>query len=577
LSTVYAGRAQALTITGETQCTNPTPGTDDNQLRVTCEVHTDAAAMVWVEFENRDDAGGCEPSSARTSSRGMSFGGGGPAPGPSFPGTAVMYYMQEETDYCWRPAARAGAGLPVYGAWQGNTTPTGAVTTGSLPYELTHMTIDVDGEPINTKNVLLNFACHPGATDKYDWLVVAATDTSLAETAEARVRWYEDPAATVVDRDVAITGLNVAEEEGTILALLDHDYVVEYRGSGKVERLYCRDDPDEAGEQCIDDTAVTPAAYFDPYVHHDVMRSENGHTVVLTAKQGEAPDVLDCDDDPSTTTQPMVVDGVTAWATDDDSLVYDWAVTDWYEPSFEDAGCDPHGNRVTSCDGNDYWTADGLLDGCDWAHTNSVWEDSSENLLLSWKAWDRIVSLGPWYTSSYFYVEGWTINGGGFLGGTTEYDLGSGTFYEQHAALELDSDSLLIYDNDTDPSAPGSNRSRGIHVVLDVSTGTASVLYAYTMQTIAGQVADPQTYVECETGGSVTHVPPAVSGQPDSVLAFCVGHDDDGRDNPDRADDPFFNEFTVAGNLSWTMEVGCDSANGRMGPSYRGYANVFLQ
>jgi hypothetical protein len=528
---------------------------------VKCEVYTDAPAEVWVEFDDEGD-GACSAGPARESSHSWASPGGFGG-GPPSPGTPVMYYMQLDTPYCWRPWAKAGAAPPVNGGWR-TVASGGAVTTGSLlPTELSMMTIAESGEPGNVENVLLNYACHGATEDKYDWLVVLAADPALADTPEARVRWYEDP-YTTIGADVEITGLNVAEEEGTVLALLKHNYVVEYAGSGNVQRLYCRD-PNGGTDSCVN-TSVVADAYFDEYVHHDVMRSGN-NTIVLTAEQGERSDDADCDDDGNfTEMKDMVIDGWKAWSTSDDTLVQSWTVLDSFSPSFLDEGCEPKpGAGATECDSDLYW--DNELYGCDWAHTNSIWE-SEYGWLLSWKSWDRLVLLSQFSGS---WVTAFTLDGSDNTGSV---DLTSDGFHEQHAASG-DVDSILLFDNDTQPG-PGTNESRVIEMDVDVGGGEATIVASYVMKDLGGNP------VQCYTGGAATHVPPPLTGD-DTVLAFCVGPDGDGPlDDDDLADDPLFNEFDIGGDEPrWTMSLGCESEFETIDPrqtaSYRGYANAFLE
>jgi hypothetical protein len=572
VSALAAGKAHALTITSAT-CTNPAAG--ENQLRVNCQVYTDALAEVWVEFDDEGD-GACSAGPARESSHsyataGGGFGGGG---GGASPGTPVMYYMKAETPYCWRPWAKpvTGSGPPVHGGWR-TVSSGGAVTTGGLPLEVATISWNIDGLPQNVENVAFNYACRMSGTRDYDWIVIADT--------EGTVMWYEDPSGVTGGRSVAITGLAVAEDEGTILAILDHDYVVEYAGSGEVQRLYCRDD-DGGEDSCVDDGVVADA-YTSLYFHHDVMRTDD-RTLVLAAHQSFfAFDYQDCDDDDDTTDFTYVVaEGVLAYRTADDGFDELWQLSDDYDTwdSYLDEQCakanyDRDPETPDTC-GNSYWGDE--IEGCDWAHINSTWEDDDGDWLISQKAWSRVVNLEDVGSS---HQLAWTLSGGPYDAGDFDLSAASGAgdaaFYEQHAARWQGPDSMLIYDNDSNADYGAPHRSRGIDVELNPTTWEALVVEQYVMKTEAGGAGS--TFVKCDTGGSVTHVPPPGAGE-DSVLAFCVGRDTDGPSGTeDEADDPLFNEFELDGTLRWSMEATCESESEdtRSRPSYRGYANVLLE
>jgi hypothetical protein len=508
-------------------------------------------AEVWVQFENRDDPGGCEPAVAQSTPRGTAVIG--------TPGTLVMYYMQEATSYCWRPVAQA-FGAPVYGAWRGMTSGSGEVTTGALPDEIAADTLvfNVEGTPGNTQDVLFNYACNADAVGReFDWLVLADTD--------GVIRWYQDPSETVGE-DVSITGLNVARWEGTVLAILDHDYVVEYEPTGEVRRLYCRD-PDGGTDSCVD-AGVVADAYFDKYIHHDVLRNA-GYTQVLTAEQMDIPGSgTECGGGAMT---QAIIDGVYVFDVDDDSL-YEWTLADIYDPSYADETCDA--SAAHECD-PPYWANDGLT-GCDWAHANSIWDNDDfwYDPILSLKAWNKVIRA---WAFTEPVVLWWELSGQGDAD-DWDFEDGSGAagqFYGQHAARWGEEEGMLVFDNDIDGGGPSNDDTRGIRVAFDTSTppGTATVVTEYPMVNASGAT------LRCETGGSIADVPSSTGGDA-TVLAFCVGDDQDGAaNNEDQPDDPMFNEFDLDGNLLWTMEVYCeDSPTGgdrRTTPSYRGYANVF--
>jgi hypothetical protein len=297
------------------------------------------------------------------------------------------------------------------------------------------------------------------------------------------------------------------------------------------------------------------------------------YTQVLTAEQMEIPDP---DEECGTGgTSDAIIDGVYVFDIDDDSR-FEWTLADIYDPSYEDATCDASSRKECN---PPYWSGDGLT-GCDWAHANATWDNDDfwYDPLLSLKAWNKVIRA---WAFTEPVVPSWELSG---QGDADDWDFedssgAAGQFYGQHASRWGDEEGMLVFDNDIDQDGNLDNDdTRGIRISFDTSTppGTATVVTEYPMVNASGDT------LRCETGGSIADVPSS-SGGDDTVLAFCVGDDQDGpADDDDRPDDPVFNEFDYDGGLLWTMEVSCADApvtgDDRRGDgSYRGYANVFQQ
>jgi hypothetical protein len=499
----FSPDAHALAITSAS-CTMQAT----NSLRFDCSVTVDGAADVWVAF-CEDTGGACAynrftPNVTRASAGTVSL---------------TMYGMAASQAYDWRAVAKQGATTV--------TTARAGMTTGALPSEMDDIALTAWGTADAVRNVMFNYGCHDPVDPDHDWIVIS--DTS------GRVVWYENPEDTVGAKKF-VTALNVSRPDKHILAVLDHEYVIEYALSGEVVKLYCKDDPSVGGLQCVD--AVSADKVFDEYVHHDVHK-ENGRIWVLTAEEQIVPDADNCD--AVSATYPIIVDGVYAFRTSDDALVEEWDMSEAYTHSYTDATC-------TSCSAG-YWG--GRLTGCDWGHANGLWVDAAKQWTFSQKHWNRLVSVDGNPTSGTYRDLDWELEGDGVGGDYALVSSGSytSTFDNQHAPMWTAGDTTLLFDNHT---AAAPNDTRGIEI--DWSTGDADIVGQYTMESPTG------SGLNCLTGGAVMDV---TGG---NIVAFCVGSGTDDR--------PVFNEFDGIDSVVWGLKAACPAGQ-RSAPSYRGYPNLW--
>jgi hypothetical protein len=275
--------------------------------------------------------------------------------------------------------------------------PSVSFTTGALPPTLANIEVTMTGSPEATEFVMLNYGCDtydPGDgldEENNDWIVVLDT--------RGYVRWYEHPGWSLFLYETAefsVSALANPRVNGNVMFIVNHEYIVEVTLEGDVEHVYCRDvscsEEDEAlglcdfGSEC-DDAWVVPDNTWDTntYVHHDLVRA-NDQTYALSAEVVSAPDpdgLCGAAGD-----RDLVIDGVIAFDRTTNEQTVNWDLTDvygYYDAStnlagvgYTEARCDP--DRPTGCGGG-YWG--GLLDGCDWAHMNSIWIDDSDQWLMS--------------------------------------------------------------------------------------------------------------------------------------------------------------------------------------------------
>jgi hypothetical protein len=529
------GKAHALTVTSA-GCLEQA----NNSLRYNCNVTVDGIAEAWVEFCNAPSWLMCGPAARET--RRVPFTGAGSA-------TVVIHRIPFAKPYVWRPVAKL-PGQPDSSAVRGTG---GSFTTDPQSAEQWLQYVGVEagdewGTRDEVKSVLLNYACGTGAN-------VARHDFLVAMDAQERIVWYEDPSDVVGGtRQFAITGLSVSPVSGNFLAILGHEYVVEYDPdgeSGEPVRLYCHDN---GSGDCSDTTSVTPDATFVGYVHHDVVQDAD-HTWILSAEEKNVTDTLDCDGDSSTTDEyPIVVDGVYGFDTSTDALDEGWTMMLAYpDMAYDDGTC----TGAKACGGG-YWDpGDGEPNGCDWSHANSFWLDDYGRWTFSLRAWDRILAVDGDSTSSTYQDTLWSFDGDGD-GEDMSVDTGL-TFSGQHAASWMDETTMLLYDNDQD----GSPASRGLLMAVDDSTspGTAALTTAFEMLG-----PDGTTTLDCQTGGNF------VATDGGTYFALCVGIGSGAT-----ADwSPLLNEFDDTGALVWSQRVSCDAGGaGRRAPSYKAVPNPF--
>jgi hypothetical protein len=504
-----------------------------NVLRYDCLVGAWGATSTWVEWAAFGGGFGVETPTC---------GGKGESEhrAPGLLEHVTIVGLCPEKSSWWRPVASNAEGTS-YGYWRN-------ATTGALPEAMANIEVARSGTPADTEAILVNYACDPDELNN-DWLVVLDKD--------GFVRWYQDPAAAIGATSTAEFTIDAVGNPlwGTVLFILDHDYLVEMDYEGTVSHVYCRDacsaEREFVGDcdfgSCVD-PGVTPDATWDSgtYVHHDILRADD-RIYALSAESIDVPD----SEDPSApicatlpeTTYPIVVDGVIAFDRSSNLQVVNWELDDVYSVAYTADRC----SGPTACGGGGYW--DGLLAGCDWAHANSLWIDAADQWLLSYKNPDIVASIDMSGASA---VEDWSLCADG--AGCT-YSLGTAvTFSEQHAAMWSgdDPDRMLLFDDEA--GTPTGYDSRAL--VLDWSSGSPAVEAALDMVRVDGS-----TRAKCTTGGSVLDI----SGTT-SAVGFCAKYD-----LPTVASaSPLVNEFNFeTGARNWAMEVSCSTD--RVRPGYRGY------
>jgi hypothetical protein len=505
-----------------------------NVLRYDCDIAAWWATSVWVQWAAFGGGFGVETPTC---------GGKGESEhrAPGMFDDVTIYGLCPEKSFWWRPVASNADGTS-YGYWRNDT-------TGALPDAMDNIVVDIEGTPAATEAVLLNYGCDSvGDQENNDWLVVLDK--------HGFVRWYQDPAAAIGATLTTEFTIDAVGNPlwGTVLFILDHDYLVEMDYEGTVSHVYCRDacsaESEFAGDcdfgSCVD-PGVTPDATWDSgtYVHHDILRADN-RIYALSAESIDVPDVEDpaapiCATLPETT-YPIVVDGVIAFDRSSNLQVVNWELDEVYDVAYTDDRC----RGPTRCGAGSYW--DGLLAGCDWAHTNSLWIDAADQWLFSYKNPDIVASIDMSVSPA---VEDWSLCA---AAGACTYDLGSVEFSEQHAAMwsEEDPDRMLLFDNEAGASTGGDSRA----LVIDWSSGSPAVDAAMDMVR-----TDGSTTAECTTGGSVLDI----SGT-ELAVGFCA------KFAPTATASPLVNEFNYnTGARNWAMEVSCDSSVSRTRAGYRGY------
>jgi hypothetical protein len=529
-----------------------------NALRYDCDVQATGATEVWVRWRFPLWYGWGYPPAEYCDGTGSSSH---EAPGPG--ADVTIYGLCPSTWGYWQAFASNADG----------TTALGGVPfmTPDLPPTLANIEVTMTGTPGGTEYVMLNYGC--GTYDPDDGLDEENNDWIVVLDTEGYVRWYENPGWSLFlyeTPEFAVEALANPRVNGNVMFIVNHEYIVEVTLEGDVEHIYCRDascsKEDEAlglcdfGTEC-DDAWVVPDNTWDTntYVHHDLVRADD-QTYALSAEVVSAPNPSGMCDTPAGDLD-LTIDGVIAFDRTTNEQTLDWDLTEVY--GYYDASTNPGGVGYTNsrCGGaagcaGPYWT--GLLDGCDWAHLNSIWIDDADQWLLSLKNPSTIVSVDSTTSPA---AKSWDLCNA-TPGGCT-YNLGTGAAYrfsEQHAALWMaDPDtSMLFFDNEHGDLGDADARA----LMVDWSGTSPTIAASYDIEHVDGRPA------YCATGGSVLDI----SGT-GYLLATCATDSD--------ADDrhPIVNEFALEGGAAtWVMEVWCPTRTVegvevpvRTRPSYRGY------
>jgi hypothetical protein len=433
------GTAFAVNITSAS-CTQQA----DNVLRYDCSVATDVGATVWVDYCN---GSGCTPSRSTPTSQKL-FGG---------THTFTLYGLKPSNVIEWEAYADAVV----------DDTQAGSFTTDSLADpdqdsdndpDLANLNFTMTGAAEDVEYVLINAACSTSA-QKYDYLLIVDADGDIV--------WYQDPrpdANTQRADRFDITGLSFGRPVQRPLAVVEHEYAVEYSLEGDRTWKACR----KVGAACPDASTADSYLNSGEYFHHDAIRTSDGLRFALTAELQATTNTPGCGVGPPATWN-AIVDGLAGFNAANTRVV-NWEITDL-------SGDYPLGIPSTilpsECDSG-YW--DGYLDGYDFAHLNSIWVDDKE-WTFSALSFQHVFQVNGDPMDGDYLDLNWILDGtpGASLGGwfTPSADASVTTFEfgGQHTAyFEPTTNDLVFYDNNTD--AVGS-RSRGVVVSLDDTMFTA--------------------------------------------------------------------------------------------------------
>ncbi len=395
---------------------------------------------------------------------------------------------------------------------------------------------------------------------------------------EGNIVWYQDARniAGVASEDTLASGLSIGhptpgvagQSTPTVLAILDHRRVVEYSLDGRVLLNLFKG----AGD-------LTDSDLDERYAHHDVLRHPSGTAYsqdtihVVTAKEithdASGNPFLDADNRPN----PYIDDGIMVFDATNGELLDDWQVSEVLTPF----GFCPPG----------YWSpVDPNLQGCDWAHLNSVSVSEVGDWLLSLRALNRVINVLPPDPTdptnpTTRFLE-WQMYGEN--ADTLSNDAGAGdwtlkepidtallpnSFVGQHHATWTGPSTISLFDNQAGPSTFGM--ARGIEFDLDFTDldktdpdpnnhipGTAEIVSAFDMG------------MGCPAVGSSYGLPNWADlpyAAREHKVTTC-------------GERSTFMEFAASGSSPvWTMEVSCDEITGRpnsfLSQIYRGQPMTF--
>lgn len=507
--------AHALTITAAWCNVQP-----NNSQRWDCTVTTDTAADVWIKF-GPDTTGVCDGLRVTpTSTNGTTH-------------YLTMYGMKPSTTYDWKAHARPAAGGPLV------TFACRQSLTDVVPPDagLDQITVTKTGTAQQVKAVLTHYGCYDPVLPEVprDALTIFDKDGNLV--------WYQDVATDLgfdPGLEFQLEAISLSRPQQTILAVANHEILVEYDLAGNLLTALCYDD---ASGYCPG-TSFTPDGFFDNYIHHDVQR--RGDLIhVLNARDVMVTDVLDCDADASTTDQyPIIVDGLYTF---DTSGVFPVIVTDFM---LTDAAGVTIDYTTHSCGSPGYWNP--RLDGKDAMHTNAFWIDVADQWMFSLKSpsqvWSVDRDLGSGTVNQIIWEAHGSLATGDFsdtAGGLDE------TFSDQHTVHWGPNGEFMLFDN-----GPGGGvKSKGMTYTMDVGLMTLDALAEYTVEDSSGATK------ACSAGGSAFL---ALGG---NAVVTCPANG--GPDSP-----ASINEFDATNNVVWALDMECNPASYLpAGIAFRGYAN----
>lgn len=369
-----------------------------NALRIDCSVQTDVPTKAFLDLNQS----GTRQQTVKSDTLGTHH-------------EFTLVGLRAETSYKVRVTAKelAGSGSDVQSSW---------VRTDPLPPEVDIDVMVTASSLPSMEHFIVQTGCGGAQLIIFD--------------RRGRVLWYEDFAGIGLE-DSHLEGFDWTEE-GTFLALLDRNRIVEMNQAGEVIFNLSQEDRD-----------------FTPFVHHDIVRA-NGRTYVLTAEEKRVGKDL------------LAVDGVMVLGPTGEVLDR-WEVTEAFDPS------------VVTSRGTDYW--DGYMNpkAEDYTHANSLFLDANGDWVISLLLLDSVIKVVGDFSAPDYGELAWELNGSGergdFLLSSESGATDTIDFNSQHDAWFTSNGLLSIYDNRSD----SSEASRVIEIDLDAEAGIADIQNSWSL------------------------------------------------------------------------------------------------
>ncbi len=294
---------------------------------------------------------------------------------PSTTHTVVLWGLKPSTTYGWEASATDGAPL------------SGDVTTDALPGDVALSTTVTGTTP--TVDAVLMPRCGTSAT-------------AVMVDGDGDIVWYQDFSEIAGSSLYSLSW----SDEGTVLASLDHDTVVEMKPAG-------------------DDTTVLdlPSLGLDGKLHHDLVKRD-GRFYLLYAFARDS----------------LVIDGVYVLA-NDGTLLGDIDSSAWYDTSSGGGPSDPYWGSV-------------FPGAASLAHANSVSVGADGELLVSFRFLDAVVAADGAPDSAGFGDLLWALEGGtsSLISGTVDLVSSGGAtsdlaFEAPHCVSHAPSGRITVFDN----------------------------------------------------------------------------------------------------------------------------------
>ena len=139
---------------------------------------------------------------------------------------------------------------------------------------------------------------------------------------------------------------------------------------------------------------------------------------------------------------------------------------------------------------------DGTIKSEDWTHANSIQVGPSDNIIMSIRHLNQIISIAPDFQSLVWRLGG---SSGDVVFGDFSFPNSGDQFYQQHSARELHNGNILLFDNGGGrPVEEGGQYSRALELALNTGDMTATKVWEYRHE--------PDLYAACCS--NVTRLPP---------------------------------------------------------------------